>query len=80
MATATTTATMTSKSTKSRVTTLARAMAIAHEHWLNLVGVTLASDPLVIKAVDIDRHAYDAWRRAARASSAKRMGMGAISD
>ena len=55
--------------------------SIAREYSLDLVGVTLASDPPVIKAVDIDRHAYEARRRAARASSAKRRGGGrAISD
>ena len=52
--------------------------SIAREYSLDLVGVTLASDPPVIKAVDIDCHVY-ARRRAARASSAKRRG-GVISD
>ena len=69
-----------SKSTNSQVTTLAHAITIAHEYSLDLVGVTLASDPPVIKAVDIERHLYGMKRRAAKATKAKRRGGGAISD
>ncbi len=61
------------------MTTLAPAIDIAHKHSLNLVGIiTLASDPLVIKAVDVDRHLYGLRRRAARAASAKKGGGGHI--
>jgi translation initiation factor IF-3 len=70
-----------SKSTNSQVTTLAHAITIAHEYSLDLVGVTLASNPPVIKAVDIERYLYDMKRRAAKAIKAKRRGGGgAISD
>ncbi len=70
-----------SSSTTTQLTTLARAITIAHEHSLDLIGITMASNPPVIKAVDLDRHMYQLKRRAARAMSAKkRGGKGAISD
>ncbi len=48
------------------------------EHSLNLVGITLVSDPPVIKVVDMDRHLYGLRRRTARAASAKKRGGGDI--
>jgi translation initiation factor IF-3 len=70
-----------SSSTSTQLTTLSRAITIAHEHSLDLIGITLASNPPVIKAVDLDRHLYQQKRRAAKALSAKKKGgKGAISD
>jgi translation initiation factor IF-3 len=58
---------------------LACAIDITHEHSLDLVGITLASDPPVIETVSVDRHLYKLRSRATRAASAKKRG-GVISD
>jgi hypothetical protein len=44
--------------------------------FLDLVGITLASDPPVIEAVDVDRHLHGLRGRAKGAASAKKRGGG----
>lgn len=71
-----------SSSQSSEVTTLNRAISIAHEYELDLMEVTLQVHPPVIKAVNYDKFAYDQKRKQSKAVSSKkkRGGGGAISD
>ncbi|KAL7439287.1 hypothetical protein ACHAXH_004634, partial [Discostella pseudostelligera] len=69
-------------SQSSEVTTLNRAITIAHEYELDLMEVTLQVYPPVIKAVNYDKYAYEQRRKQSKAISSKKKkgGGGAISD
>jgi hypothetical protein len=43
-------------------------------HSLDLVGITLASDPPMIEVVNVDRHLYRLRGKATRAASTKKGG------
>ncbi len=71
-----------SLSQSSQVTTLNRAISIAHEYELDLMEVTLQVHPPVIKAVNYDKYNYEQKRKQSKIASSKkkRGGGGAISD
>ena len=69
-------------SQSSQVTTLNRAISIAHEYELDLMEVTLQVHPPVIKAVNYEKYAYEQKRKQSKIASSKKKkgGGGAISD
>mmetsp|Transcript_22193 Transcript_22193/g.48162 ORF Transcript_22193/g.48162 Transcript_22193/m.48162 type:complete len:339 (-) Transcript_22193:3982-4998(-) len=62
-----------------QIVTINEAISIAHNHGLDLMEVTLKSNPPVIKAVDFDKYIYEQKRKESKLSKDKSKG-GAISD
>lgn len=62
-----------------QIVTINEAISIAHNHGLDLMEVTLKSNPPVIKAVDFDKYIYEQKRKESKVFKDKSKG-GAISD
>jgi translation initiation factor IF-3 len=76
-----TSTTSSTSSSTAQLTTLDKAITIAHEYSLDLIGITLSCYPPVIKAVNYDRHVYELKKRLSKVTSTKKKeGKGAISD
>ena len=69
------------RATTTQVATLTEAIAISHEHSLDLMEVSIAQTPPVIKAVDFDKWQYEQKKiQKAALTKKKQEGSGAISD